>query len=216
MLINSTGLLSRAEHSSSLSPSTQQWHPQRPQQAWLWLWALSPGLLLAAGCSLLDKGASKFQLSLPELWSKDTEAPKSRSPPCAVTNLPPWGAQPSPEEQAQPGWHGLAAWLWLSLLRDLLNCGTEPCLQKDKNRKIRNRGRVVETRPISSRRIQEEKYQYGKWYNPKVSKPQLPLVSCQCDINRPVTHEWMPTAFLKLLWPADFRCFVKGWGHTNA
>lgn len=86
MLINSTGLLSRAEHSSSLCLGRQQWHPQRPWQAWLWLWALSPGLLLAAGCSLLGKGAGKFQLSLiPLWWSKDTEAPQSRSPACAFT-----------------------------------------------------------------------------------------------------------------------------------
>lgn len=89
MLINSTGLLSRAEHSSSLSLGTQQWHPQWPWQAWLWLWAFSPGLLLAAGCSLLGKGASKFQLSLPELRSKGTEAPKSRFPPVlSLTFLP--------------------------------------------------------------------------------------------------------------------------------
>lgn len=129
MLINSPGLLSRAEHSSSLSLGTQQGHPQWPWQTWLWLWALSPGLLLAAACSLLGKGASKSQLSLiPQLWSKDTEAPKSRSPPFAVTNLPPWGAQPPAEEQAQPGWHGWAARLWPSLLRELLNCETEPCL----------------------------------------------------------------------------------------
>lgn len=214
MLINRPGLLSRAEHSSSLGFGTQQWHPRWPWQAWRWLSALSPGFLLAAGCSLLGRGASKFQLRLiPQLWSKDTEAPKSRSPSCAITNLSPWGAQPPPEQQAQPGWHGLAAWLWPILPRELLNCKTEPWLQKGKNKKIRIKGRVVETRTISSTRIQEEKYQCGKLYNPKVSKTQLTLVSCQCHhINRP--SEWWVDAhsFLDGSLASRLRVFCQGVG----
>lgn len=48
--------------------------------------------------------------------------------------------------------------------------------------------------------------------NPVISS-ELPGVTTSTD---PVNDEWMPTAFLMVLWPADFGCFVKGWGHTNA